>query len=86
MKRILLASASALAFGAMATFALADSVTPAGGQAGPVSLTSAQMDKVTGGSPNDPTKHVGGGSGGSGHGDKNAPPNGPLKVDQVISN
>jgi opacity protein-like surface antigen len=40
MKRFLLASA--LALGAMTTVALAESVTPAGGQAGPVSLTSAQ--------------------------------------------
>jgi hypothetical protein len=45
MQRMLLASA--LALGSMTAVALADSVTPAGGQAGPVSLLNEeQLDSV----------------------------------------
>jgi hypothetical protein len=47
MKQMLLASA--LALGAMTTVALAESVTPVDHQAGPVQLTSAQMENVTAG-------------------------------------
>jgi opacity protein-like surface antigen len=47
MKSLLLVSA--LALSAMTTVALAESVKPVGSQAGPVPLTSAQMDEVTAG-------------------------------------
>jgi len=44
-------------------------------------LTEKELDHVSGGqNPNSPNQHVGGGPGGSGNGDKHAPPNGPLKV------
>jgi hypothetical protein len=43
-------------------------------------LKDKELEQVSGAGPNDPNNNVGGGSGGSGPGDKNDPFNGPKKV------